>query len=589
MSSNKPSVGIKTAKREEKEGGAFYLDLETTAAWINNLPRGSVGKTAQQLFSSLNDINKIKLDYEDRFDYLELIREPLLYTMATMEKHYNSENFPLIKKQQKIASLSREFCLLMMMGYIIGVEELLEDYNVKRDKKFIGLLIHRAISYISHFILISYQLYMLIPPDIWMKLHKLYLFAEENNVSNIKITDEQYQHFNQTTIFEEYARILLLASASPYHMRSGEVGDVYINIERWMELISIHSVRNKIESNCFFVVDVSSEASALKKSELKGKRKNNLRVIVIDEMMHKIDRELQSSEVVSSHRLISANLSDAALSHDLLRRLKCYWAANQESLVDSGDIKRKVSMVVGISATHNLVKEISKYRGDDARDIFSRLSGIGSENIQMKAAPPRHIEKEKKATTQEIKIPSKVASVSENWLLISDTHGEYCLQCDDACAQQLQVGEVVGIRQSTGSKDFVLGIISWLRVYGNNMIKLGIKQISTSAMAIELRADSDNSELNQAQRALLLPVKKEVGQLSSIVVFSTLFKRDMPVMINIFGKEILVKLTHKFINSGFYAQYQYEPLINKPTRKKNKSPVKHKKANSGFDEIWDSI
>ena len=192
MAVNKYPTGIKTPKREEKNGGAFFLNLDTVEAWINALPRGSAGKTAQQLYSGLQEINKIKLECEDRVDYLELIREPLFYSMSIMEKHFVGENFPLSKKQKKIANLTREFCRLMMTGYVIAIEELLEDYKEKKDKALLGQLIHRSICFLNHYLLTSYQTYMIIPDDIWGNFHKLHYFSESKKVNNIKIKDENF-------------------------------------------------------------------------------------------------------------------------------------------------------------------------------------------------------------------------------------------------------------------------------------------------------------------------------------------------------------------------------------------------------------
>ena len=594
MPAKKSSIGIQTAKREEKNGGAFFLDLDTVEAWINSLPRGSAGKTAQQLFSALQDINKIKLDFEDRVDYLELIREPLFYTMSIMEKHFVGGNFPLIKKQKKIASLSKEFCLLMMMGYVIAIEELLEEYNVRRDKQILGFLIHRAVSYINHYILISYQIYMIVPDDIWDKLHKLYLFAEDNKVSNIKVSDDQFQYINKTTVSEEYVRSLLLASASPYHMRSNEVGNTYINIERWMDSVRIFPLDEKMNAKYYFVTDLNSEVPILNSQELKGRRKKNLRIIVVDELIRKIDHELQGSEMVSSQTLLSANLGDATLSHDLLARLKNYWTSKSEPSTNKSKVRKKVKMVVGISATYNLAQEITERSNKDDNQLFAQLTDFDEmavTNIKV-SKENKDIDSDSAEDSGLFNIEASKSYIQNgDWLLTNQAKEEYCLQCSGDCIQQLQVGEVVGVRHLSGNKKdgFILGIISWMRVYGDSLIKLGVKLVSTSAIAIEVRSIIDDVKSEQCQRAFLLPLIKELGQPSSIFGLPATYRSGVSLVISIFRKEIPVRLTHKLLDSGLYCQYQVEGLTKKIVRKKMKPQARKKSSGTGFEDVWDSI
>ena len=586
MAIKRHPTGIKTAKREEKNGGAFFLDLDTVEAWINALPRGSAGKTAQQLFSGLQDINKIKLDCEDRVDYLELIREPLFYTMGVLEKHFIGENFPLSQKQKKVAFLSKEFCLLMMTGYVIAIEELLEDYKERRDKQLLAQLIHRAISFLNHYLLVSYQTYMIIPDDIWDKFHKLYLFADEKKLNNIKITDEQFQYLNKTTIAEEYIRGMLLATASPYHMRSNEVGHIYINIERWIDSVKIFHSDDDVKAKYFYVVDLTSATPVIHGDELKGRRKKNLRIISIDQVVLKIDHELNSGEIIPSQTLISANLGNATLSHDLLKRLQHFWISKPEALITNTRSRRKVKMTVGVSATHNMAKETT-HKGNHSQ-LFNQLSDF--EEMEVKNIQPK-AKKADKSNEKEAAVNS-VQNQGEEWLLTNEKKGEFCLQNAGNCRQQLQVGEVVGIKYlDDHRKDvFILGVISWLRVYSDNLIKIGIKLVSASAIPIEVRLVSESEASEQNQRAFLLPLRQELGQLSSVFGLPASLRSGAAVAIAIYGKEIQVKLTTKLINSGLYSQFQFEALAKQASRqKKNVSTKKKKKPGTGFDDLWDSI
>jgi hypothetical protein len=587
MAVNKYPTGIKTPKREEKNGGAFFLNLDTVEAWINALPRGSAGKTAQQLYSGLQEINKIKLECEDRVDYLELIREPLFYSMSIMEKHFVGENFPLSKKQKKIANLSREFCRLMMTGYVIAIEELLEDYKERKDKELLGQLIHRGISFLNHYLLISYQTYMVIPDDIWGNIHKLYYFSETNKVNNIKIKDEKFQYIKATTISEEYMRGILLATASPYHMRSNDIANVFINIERWIDSLKIFKSSENTKYKNIFIIDITSGMPIVYGDALKGRRKNNLRIIAIDKLVNEIIHELQNGEIIASQTLISANLGDKTLSHELIKQLQHFWFSEPTYVINNEKEKQRIKMTIGISATHALAKNTLNVSND--ADLFRNLADF--ENMEVKNT--RMNGKERKNGNIKSLLLQKTVAREEEWVLLSEKRGEFCLQNTGSCIQQLQVGEVVGIKYlDQKRKDvFILGVISWMRIYSDELIKIGIKLVSASAIPIEVRPVSDTAAANQSQRAFLLPVRKELGQLSSLFGLPSTFRGGSAVVISIYSKEVAVRLTTKLTSSGLYSQYQFEAYVKQAKRQLSNKQIRiTKPGNSGgFDDIWDSI
>jgi hypothetical protein len=369
-------------------------------------------------------------------------------------------------------------------------------------------------------------------------------------------------------------------------MRSNEVANIYINIERWLDSVKIFNSNDNVKAKYIYVVDLTSGKPVIYGDELKGRRKNNLRIISIDQVILKIDHELRSGEIIPSQTLISANLGDATLSHDLLKRLQHFWISKPEGLISKPRSMRKVKMTIGISATHNLAKETVHTVNDS--HLFRELSDFDEmevKNIQAKAT---------KTVNGEIKKTdiNNRQNPGEEWNLVNEKKGEFCLQNTGSCTQQLQVGEVVGIKYlDAHRKDvFILGVISWLRVYSDNLIKIGIKLVSASAVPIEVRPVAEGDIHENSQRAFLLPVRKELGQLSSVFGLPASLRSGAAVAIAIYGKEVQVRLTTKLVNSGLYSQYQFEALAKQITPKKKKVPASKKKMpGTGFEDIWDSI
>jgi hypothetical protein len=88
-----------------------------------------------------------------------------------------------------------------------------------------------------------------------------------------------------------------------------------------------------------------------------------------------------------------------------------------------------------------------------------------------------------------------------------------------------------------------------------------------------------------------LPVRKELGQLSSLFGLPSTFRGGSAVVISIYSKEVAVRLTTKLTSSGLYSQYQFEAYVKQAKRQLSNKQIRiTKPGNSGgFDDIWDSI
>jgi len=131
-----------------------------------------------------------------------------------------------------------------------------------------------------------------------------------------------------------------------------------------------------------------------------------------------------------------------------------------------------------------------------------------------------------------------------NWKLLKQSNEEYYLQCKNNCIQQIQVGEIIGLRQPYKKNDEIaIAVISWLNTFGENGITFGARPISPTSIPIRIKMLADTSKKSEAQHAILLPQIKSLGIHSSIMTYPSPYRSGSMVSIMINKSNIPLKLT----------------------------------------------
>ena len=146
----------------------------------------------------------------------------------------------------------------------------------------------------------------------------------------------------------------------------------------------------------------------------------------------------------------------------------------------------------------------------------------------------------------------------ETWLILNESARGYCLQSIKNPKNRAQVGELIGIRRqaSNATWKWGVGVIRWLRSEPDSGLMMGIEMLTPDAAAIGLRAVSNAK--HDYQRTLMLPELKAVNQPTTLITTAVPYRVGHKLVINILGKEILIKLTKQVQNTGLFSQFQFE-------------------------------
>ena len=608
------NIGLDVPNRTLPDNTAFNIRPRKLAVWINALPRANLGETAKQIYTVLSQTNQLAYPYQDRIRFLETLREPLEYVTRSMKKHFIGISLPLPEKSQRIAAITKELFSSMATGYKIALEDMLANNLMIFDKKPMAMLTHRSINYMGQSFLTSYQSYSPFPDTTWTELHKLYSFAEKRKLLKSKIRDEIRAYGTKSSVTTEYARILLLSLASPYHLRQGESGKVYTALERWLDQPIIRPINADDKDTDKFVDNLAKSCppSALSLAITAGiDDASTVRIIDTYEIAEKLEYELKNTEDVGLSTITSIDNIRPDLPHNLLQRLLIAWGMASKRHFPRSNKNEQVKITIGLSAAHQFItqkaqsvdngKYNNKYN-DRAHfesteiklnlndptatsdDVWGLIYPSDSKGLEPLVEQELNLQDKNRIDIDEIKIEEKQYQ-TDNWLIVNEGAKGLMINQKDELKNKAQVGELVSIRRKTNghAERWSIGVIRWLKFNHDKTLQMGIETLNPNAAAIGIRATSTpNAPL---QRVLMLPELKNLKQPACLITNPVPWREGNKITINMLGKEIPATLTKSIQNTGLFAQFEFE-IIQQHTPVEK---VKKVEKEQDFTNIWSSI
>ncbi|HFE37741.1 MAG TPA: hypothetical protein ENK06_04885, partial [Gammaproteobacteria bacterium] len=212
-----------------------YLRPRDAEKWIAELPVVHVGETSRLIYKAIAEINRVPLPGQQRYKILVLFREPFEYVSQALQKKYINLAFPLSAKNLKIAELARELQLELAIGYKIIIEASLSKKSGRISSKVLLTSIFRAMYYLGESLLNNCLTYSPQTGQTWQEIHHLYLFAEHNNLTSKKVSDDVIESQSGRTIATLYKHIILLSLSNPYRLSQADILRVDKALLRWAE------------------------------------------------------------------------------------------------------------------------------------------------------------------------------------------------------------------------------------------------------------------------------------------------------------------------------------------------------------------
>ena len=600
-------------------GDSFDTRPKQVEAWIKALPIANTGESARQIYNALREINRLDFPESDRFKVMEAFRVPVYHITEILKKHYVHQNLPLSPKSQKIAELAIQLHSQMALGYKSVIQSKLSKTFSLLSNKTLTKSIHRAIRYLSNVMLCAYQIYIQHPEHVWLHIHRLYLYAEENGLHNELVKDHVVtEALLDSSIADLYTQILLLALAGPYRLRQNITETVYGALQTWARDCRIVPLGDIPEDDYAFTINLNTDAAP-------GYFRNDgsadpafCRSVDTREMARGISEALRNGSPTITN-----------IPEDTLKRLLITWSGKSHRAFSRSAKNNEIAITLGLSATHHYIDEIIRpllkdsaalcpaattslraIQDDeevdeddvvlDARANYTSAPVFGISNLDdhtpdvwdpdftFRANNPVYSAPDGDDSEEELHNRTILGSPL-SCKGVNESAGGYCLLgflVHGKDSQKVQIGELVGIRDNmdASSTQLSIGIIRRIKNWKNGL-ELGIQKLAPCSDAIAIATEPEPGQREKFQRSLVLPELSGISQPATLITHAWHHEGDR-LIANVHGHRSHIELSRKIESTGVFSQFEFNVLA--PVEEKTEN-TRAADPNDEFDSVWTLI
>lgn len=473
------------------------IDIRPQAVqrWVDELPLGDVGEAARRLFLMLQQLNRLKFAPDLRADLLEIISPPFETVLNSVVRHYSGLSFPLPQKSVRIAKFATRLLAERVIAHhavLNGREGTSWLFRTTHHQLWVQS-IHHMIVYLNQ-ILGNYRIiHRPSPAGVWLALHQLYLQALQHGRIGEKVAMAGRGQF-RTTIEQEYKRALLQSLLEPQLFRRNQLEEVEQSMPRWLEevkMIPANHCRGELMGYC---VRADQDTPYTVRKEQCSRECDTAELgilldiagvnIVINKTLERMGDEPDTTLKGVKGRI----------SRETLEILQQCWRVPHHDRLARKKSNRTVQAAIGMSANYMLMH----------RDInLEGAKGISDQAVS-EALRPLFEKQAANAISARIDSAADVWDAvffgtelghnawakdaeEKNYQFISAREVDYtetghCLVFDSQDIESLQVGELIGFRESEGSP-LQLCMVRWLQDHSETL-SVGLQRLAAEVEPI---------------------------------------------------------------------------------------------------------
>jgi len=530
---NSPPLKLNLPERATAPADSFLLDTKKVEAWVSSLPIANTGESSKRVFQTMVEFNRIELLNLKRIKIINICRPIIQFIATNLRKYYLDSPLPLAAKNQKVVVLCRELHSELANSYKIIIEKMASGQGEKFERKLMIIALHQAIYCLSKVLYYSAIVYNPYPVNTWREIHQLFVFAEQNNVSKIKINEGSGSSGSTTTIEDIYKDAILLALASPYRLRQQEIEHLYQKLPDWATHIQISTPQPDYEYEGHFFVRTENDDPPMHISMQTKQLNEQCRMIDTQQLTQYLRKELKGIFTEKSESALFTK--EMQVTVPMLRKVIKSLTYTPKRAFIRTRLNFELDTVVGINAIHS---QITAYRiknhggGIEAQEthlLDEEEEGLKdssfldndfrADNDSLQIVPLDHPVEEAILNPKDIQDTWIIEDGAPAWATQSqkeesdtfscktfnESAGGYCINWTGNNPPNIRVGELIGIQSASERSQFSMGIIRWLKHMPGVGLQFGMEIISPTADAIRIHIPGDSQHNETTQKCILLP------------------------------------------------------------------------------------
>jgi len=554
--------------------------------WIANLPKANIGETARLLYQALGELNQLLTPSDNRLQLLELLRPEVYYVCKHLERHFLQQAIVLDERSRKIVNLCQALQTQLAMGYKQIVARIASKYTKDRAR-LLSTALQRAIHALNGPLLRASQLYSPVPEGLWLDLHQLYRIACLHRLQHLSVSDDLASQVHQLNAEQTYVVALLLGASRSNQLRQSQIGRLTQVLESWSQWVKLDPAT---AASSLFAVAPELDVGPRYRSKFRAEQQPTLQGFDPQPLVRAIATHLEQPA--------ENNLPvPGGMSVDTLHHLQAAWGEAAERSFQRTEGNGTLTLCVGMSALHY-------YLGGE-RSFNEILKSPTTRKARFEASPSKTNDAWKQAFDaapagdsdllpyEEIEYPVNPAdddgTSSDNQHhfptydlpIINHSPGGYCLGWPKEVPEQLQAGEMIGIRDSS-DQAWSVAVVRWIRQVRNGAMQMGIELVAPHAQPCGLQLVREENEHDHYLRGLLLPEISAIDLPPTMIAPRLPFQEGQRVLINTNGQERRAGLDRRVTSTHSFNQFSYHPEDSAETEGGGDQE-------GNFDSLWKSL
>lgn len=607
-------IKLRIPERAHNPSITINPGITQVRASLDALPLANPRESCVRIYDLLQPLNRAPLDLIVRTQIMAMILPLLEDLISSVRATYLNMPLPLVEKQARNALIIRKLQTELSYGYKIIVQELLEEQAAtSAGTTKLPQAIYYAMSFLARQLLDAYALYAEEPPHIWLELNQLYLYAEKQQLHDIRLNplnadDEP----DPATIANTYRRIILLSLANPYHLMQGEAIKMYKRLTEWAPHCKIIPLGNNPVPEGKLFADLNMDAPPLYAPNTSHKiHPREGRLLEISDILALLTREIRLL-TTQTKNVIHSNLAKR-MERDMYFRWSESWGIRRERMSHRTPVDTPTQVVCSLTLAHHFLSGESAFVPEEREDEIEGHDSLNLGSDSLSLIPEEHTPWKNEGnqpavrtenTRQSVFETSNGDSVKDIWIkvfatstqtveeftaskkldveiydckVVNTNQGGYGLICPSRTNPPPRTGELLAARNESTDESWSVGVIRWMKV-AEDCVNMGVRTIADDTRPVATKAVAGVGTGGEYFRAMIAPNLDPEKYPTTLITPAAIYDINSVVMLNLDDRILYAKLTRQLDSTTSFSQYQFD-LVEAPERIKTTS-INHEERRS---------
>ena len=466
-----------------------FTDAKSCAAWLQTVALVNVAPSHGRLLGQLEEFNCFELEPTERLRILELLVEPIAFVQIEQAKKYTGKPVPLSKPERDFFLNVLALWDALSQGYQRCLNSIAEGNPALSGQR--ALVCQRALWCTGQRLAEHYKSFQELSGEDWMLLHRLFAVAEGYGVLDKPVPEPALKARN-TTCLQTYVQSLLLHLANdPSEQSLKQMAMVSRWLEGWSQKVRIG---RKPPASELGLPPLSLDIAANRGPAHAMLSGESVRFLELDELAKGIRSRVALLRKGDTPEALGLGADiGAAAAEQLLLVVHRHWC---EEPKPRASVRRAVNtraqLCAGIPAMHYYIggkifrqpgeaKELTKAQREEIA-TFGRI-----------------------ATRQDDEYSMTHGYALESWTIREESLGGLRIERSEDGGKGRFVQQQLIAVQPADAKGFILGVVRWLSVSDDFILRGGVRMLPGAPRCVAVRATGLNAMTEKYVQALLLP------------------------------------------------------------------------------------